>query len=62
MIDIKRIKEDPNGVKAGFHAKEIDCDEHVDRILELDSQRRALILSTERKRQNRTRSARKSPS
>ena len=50
MIDIKRIKEDPEGVKAGFHAKEVDCDEYVDRILELDGQRRALILSTESKK------------
>ena len=50
MIDIKRIKEDPDDVKAGFHAKEIDCDEYVDRILELDAQRRSLILSTESKK------------
>ena len=50
MIAIKRIKEDPEGVKAGFHAKEVDCDEYVDRILELDGQRRALILSTESKK------------
>lgn len=50
MIDIKRIKEDPDGVKAGFHAKQVDCDEYVDRILELDQQRRALILSTESKK------------
>jgi seryl-tRNA synthetase len=27
MIDIKRIKEDPAAVKAGFRAKEVDCDE-----------------------------------
>ena len=47
MLDIKRIKEDPQGVKAGLHAKEVDCDEVIDRILELDEQRRALIASTE---------------
>ena len=50
MIDIKRIKDNPEAVKAGFRAKEVDCDAAVDRILELDAQRRALILSTETKK------------
>ena len=27
MLDIKRIKEDPQGVKAGLKAKGVDCDE-----------------------------------
>ncbi len=58
MLDIKRIKEDPEAVKAGFRAKEvgwIDCDATVDRILELDEQRRKLIASTEERkaRQNK---------
>ena len=47
MIDIKRIKENPDAVKAGFKAKEVDCDATVDRILELDEQRRKLIAATE---------------
>ena len=47
MLDIKRIKENPEAVKAGLRAKEVDCDAQVDRILELDAKRRALILSTE---------------
>ncbi len=47
MIDIKRIKDDPNYVKAALRAKEVDCDEQVDRILELDAQRRSLIAETE---------------
>ena len=47
MLDIKRIKDDPQAVKAGLRAKEVDCDAQIDRILELDAQRRALILSTE---------------
>ena len=50
MLDIKRIKEDPNGVKAGLKAKEVDCDREVDRILELDEQRRQLIFDTESKK------------
>ena len=55
MLDIKRIKEDPNGVKAALHAKEMDCDAAIDRILELDDQRRELISSTETRkaRQNK---------
>ncbi len=47
MLDIKRIKENPEAVKAGLRAKEVDCDAVIDRILELDEQRRALIASTE---------------
>ena len=47
MIDIKRIKENPEAVKAGLRAKEVDCDAVVDRILELDEQRRKLIAATE---------------
>ena len=49
MLDIKRIKDDPNGVKAALHAKEVDCDEVIDRILELDIQIRGLKTSTEGK-------------
>ena len=47
MLDIKKIKENPDAVKAGLRAKEVDCDATVDRILELDEQRRALIADTE---------------
>ncbi len=50
MLDIKRIKEDPNGVKAGLRAKEVDCDREIDRILELDEQRRQLIFDTKNKK------------
>ena len=47
MIDIKRIKEDPQAVKEGFRAKEMDCDTQIDRILELDVLRRSAIGETE---------------
>lgn len=55
MLDIKRIKDDPEGVKAGLRAKEVDCDATIDRILELDELRRSLISSTEERkaRQNK---------
>ena len=49
MLDIKRIKENPDVVKAGLRAKEMDCDAVVDRILELDVQVRGLKTSTETK-------------
>ena len=47
MLDIKRIKENPEGIKAALRAKEVDCDAAIDRILALDEERRALIASTE---------------
>ena len=49
MLDIRRIKENPDEVKAGLKAKEVDCDAIVDRILELDVQIRGLKTSTETK-------------
>ena len=49
MLDIRRIKENPDAVKAGLKAKEVDCDATIDRILELDTQVRALKTATETK-------------
>ena len=49
MLDIKKIKENPDAVKAGLKAKEVDCDAIVDRILELDVQVRGLKTATETK-------------
>ena len=49
MLDIRKIKEDPNAVKAALRAKEVDCDATIDRILELDVQIRGLKTSTEGK-------------
>ena len=49
MLDIRKIKENPDAVKAGLKAKEVDCDNIVDRILELDVQIRGLKTSTEGK-------------
>lgn len=47
MLDIKRIRENPEEVKAGLRAKLMDCDEAIDRILILDEERRNLIFKTE---------------
>ena len=49
MLDIKKIKENPDAIKAGMKAKEVDCDAVVDRILELDVQVRGLKTATETK-------------
>ena len=49
MLDIKKIKENPQAVKDGLKAKEVDCDAVVDRIVELDVQVRGLKTATETK-------------
>ena len=61
MIDIKRIKDNPEMVKAGYLAREIDCNEQIDRILELDGQRRALILETETSKAEQNRVSKEIP-
>ena len=47
MLDIRRIKEDPDAVKAGLRAKEVECDATIDRILELDVEIRGLKTASE---------------
>ena len=47
MLDIRRIKENPEAVKAGLKAKEVDCDAIVDRILVLDTEIRGLKTASE---------------
>jgi len=47
MLDIRRIKENPDAVKAGLRAKEVDCDATIDRILELDVEIRGLKTTSE---------------
>ena len=49
MLDIRKIKENPDAVKAGLKAKEVDCDAIIDKILELDVQVRGVKTSTETK-------------
>ena len=49
MLDIKYIKENPEAVKAGLKAKEVDCDAIVDKIIDLDVKIRGLKTSTESK-------------
>ena len=47
MLDIRKIKENPDAVKAGLRAKEVDCDATIDRILELDLEIRGLKTTSE---------------
>jgi len=47
MIDIRLIREDPEGMKNKLQKKGADCLPEIDRIIELDHLRRALIASSE---------------
>ncbi|MBQ7499454.1 MAG: serine--tRNA ligase [Clostridia bacterium] len=47
MIDIKLILEDPKGIAKRFEAKECYCADEIERIVELDGKRRALISENE---------------
>ena len=49
MLDINKIRMNPDEVKAGLKAKEVDCDAIVDQILVLDKEIKALKTSTETK-------------
>ena len=46
MLDIRKIKENPDEVKVGLRAKEVDCDAVVDQILVLDEKIRGLKTTT----------------
>ena len=49
MLDIMKIRLNPEEVKAGLKAKEVDCDAIIDRILMLDKEIKALKTSSETK-------------
>ncbi len=61
MIDIKRIRDDAAAVKAGLAAKEYDADGQIDRILELDLQRRELIGRSEALKAEQNKSSKEIP-
>ena len=50
MLDIRLIKENPEYVKARLLTRNKDYSEDIDRLLELDVERRALIADTEAKK------------
>ena len=47
MIDIKLIRETPDAIKKSLLKKGVDYSADIDRIIELDTQRRALISESE---------------
>ena len=49
MLDINKMRFNPDEVKAGLKAKEVDCDAIIDRILMLDKEIKALKTSSETK-------------
>ena len=61
MLDIKIIRDNPEDVKARLKAKEVDCDAAVDRILELDAERRELIFKTENAKSEQNKATRQIP-
>ena len=50
MLDIKRIKENPEYAKQRLATRQKDYSAEIDRLLELDARRRALIADTEAKK------------
>jgi len=56
MIDIKLIRETPDALKQSLQKKGADCSAEIDRIIELDAQRRTLIATseTDKAEQNKT--------
>ena len=61
MLDIKIIRDNPEDVKARLKAKEVDCDAAVDRILELDAERRELIFKTENAKSEQNKATKQIP-
>ena len=58
MLDIIKIRMNPDEVKAGLKAKEVDCDAIVDQILVLDKEIKALKTATETKTAQKNKIAR----
>jgi seryl-tRNA synthetase len=61
MIDIRLIRENPEEIKKRFLHKEIDCCAAVDRILELDGQRRELIAKAENAKAEQNKASKQIP-
>ena len=61
MIDIKLIRDDPEGMKNKLQKKGADCLPEIDRILELDQLRRTLIASSEAEKAEQNRASKQIP-
>lgn len=61
MLDIKLIKENPEEYKARLATRQKSYDAEIDRLLELDVARRALITDTEQKKAEQNRISKSIP-
>ena len=61
MLDIKRIKENPAYAKERLATRQKNYDAEIDRLLELDVERRALIADTEAKKAEQNRISKQIP-
>lgn len=61
MLDPKRLRDDPTGVKAGAKKKRIDVDALVDRFGELDERRRKLTFERDELKATQNRAGKEMP-
>ncbi|MBE6556017.1 MAG: serine--tRNA ligase [Ruminococcaceae bacterium] len=61
MLDIKLIKENPEEAKARLATRQKDYSAEIDRLVELDGERRALISDTEQKKAEQNRISKSIP-
>ncbi len=61
MLDIRIIRDNPEDVKKRLMDKGVDCREAIDRILELDARRRALIAQAEALKAEQNRASKQIP-
>ncbi len=47
MLDIKRIRENPEAVKAALKTRNADFDSYIDQIIEIDAERRKISTETD---------------
>lgn len=61
MLDIKEIRDNPQDIKDRLKGKGVDCDTAIDRILELDTERRDLIFEIEKYKAEKNRASKQIP-
>ena len=61
MIDIKLIRETPDAIKQSLNKKGYDCDDALDRIIELDASRRKIIASNETNKAEQNKASKEVP-
>ena len=61
MLDIKVIRENPEKVKAAMKTRNKDMDALVDEVLEIDKQRRELMIKNDALKQEQNQASKKIP-